>query len=264
MEVLDESCSKVFSLLFPLCRICISVARIKDTGVYTLEFGRNYEVEIRDSLGRSLIDRVVEDSVDDSAGVTDGDTLASSVPACVNEVSLGTGLLHLLDELFCVLGRMEFEERLAEASGEGRSRLGDSALSSCEFCSEAGEEVVLCLLRVQDGNRRKYAECVSGEEDNLLCSGTLGLRTDDLLNMVDRIRNAGILGHALVVEVNLASFVNSNILEECIAADCIVDVRFGLLVELDDLCIAAAFEVEDALVVPTMLIVTDKKTLRIS
>ena len=43
--------------------------------------------------------------------------------------------------------------------------------------------------------------------------------------MVDRIGNAGVLGNALVGEVDLAVLVNGNVLEECVAADGIVDVR---------------------------------------
>lgn len=82
------------------------------------ELCRNHEVEVRDGLGRSRVDAMVEDSVDDSAGVADGDSLACSVPASVHEVSLGTALLHLLDEFLGVLCRVKLKECLSEACGE--------------------------------------------------------------------------------------------------------------------------------------------------
>ena len=81
--------------------------------------------------------------------------------------------------------------------------------------------------------------------------------------MVDRVADTGVLGDALVVEVDLAVFVNSYVLEEGVATDSIVNVRLGLLVQLDHLCIATAFEVEDTLVVPSVLVVADELALRI-
>ena len=82
--------------------------------------------------------------------------------------------------------------------------------------------------------------------------------------MVDRVRNTGVLGYALVSEVDLAVLVNRYVLEQCVTCNGAVDVWLRLLVEVDDLCIAAAFEVEDTLVVPSVLVVTDELTLRIS
>ena len=149
-EVLDEPACEILCLLLPLGSILVGVTRIEDLGVNAGKLGRYSEVEDRKLLGSSLVDGAVEDRIDDAAGILDGDTLAGSVPAGVYQVSLGTGLLHLLDELLAVLGRMEGKECLSEASGEGRGRLSDSALGSCKLCSEAGEEVVLGLLRIKD------------------------------------------------------------------------------------------------------------------
>ena len=161
VEVLDEPSGEILSLLLPLSGIGVGVARIKDTGVNSLEHSRDGEVEVRDNLGRGLVDAVVEDGVDNTAGVADRDPLASSVPAGVHEISLGTASLHPLDKLLGILGRVELKEGLAEAGGEGRSGLGDSALCSGELGCEAGEEVVLRLLGVEDGDRRKHTESVS-------------------------------------------------------------------------------------------------------
>ena len=106
-EVLDKAACEILSLLLPLASALVSVAWVEDSWVNAWELSRNYEIEVRDSLSRSLVDRTVEDSVDDSASVLDRDTLTCSVPSCVHEVCLSTNLLHSLNELFTVLGWVE-------------------------------------------------------------------------------------------------------------------------------------------------------------
>ena len=85
-KVLDEAACQVFGLLFPLCGIGVGVARVKDASVNALKLCGNDEVEVRNHLGRSLVDAVVEDGVDDAAGVANRDALAGAVPAGVDEV----------------------------------------------------------------------------------------------------------------------------------------------------------------------------------
>ena len=70
-EVLDESCSKVFSLLIPLLSACVSVSRIKDLRIYTWKLCRNLEVEEWDMFCRGFVDRTVEDCINDSTGIFD-------------------------------------------------------------------------------------------------------------------------------------------------------------------------------------------------
>ena len=84
--------------------------------IYAWKLCRNLEVEVRDNLSRSCLDRTVKDSVDDTSGVSDRDTLACTIPSCVHELCLSTALLHLLNELLCVLCRVKLEECLSEAS----------------------------------------------------------------------------------------------------------------------------------------------------
>ena len=209
---------------------------------------------------------MVEDSINDATCILDGYTFARTIPACVHQVSLCTALLHSLYQFLCILCWVQLEESLTEASRESRSRLGDSALCSGKFCCEAWEEVVLRLFRIEDRNRRKHAESVCAKEDNLLCSRACALAVHllhDVCYVLYRVRNASILCYALVCEVYLAVFCNCNVLKQCVTLDGVVDVRFALFVEVDNLCIATTFEVEHALIVPSVLIVTDKKTLRV-
>ena len=71
VEVLDEAACEVLCLLLPLAYACISVAWVEDCRINAREFCRNCEVEVRDGLGRSLVDGTVEDCVDDSSCILD-------------------------------------------------------------------------------------------------------------------------------------------------------------------------------------------------
>ena len=82
--------------------------------------------------------------------------------------------------------------------------------------------------------------------------------------MVDRVRYASVLSYGLVSEVDLALSIYSYVLEESVAADSLVDIWLRNWVEVDNLCVAATLVVEYALVVPTVLVVTDEETLRVS
>ena len=106
-EVLDETACEILSLLLPLASALVSVAWVEDSWVNARELCRNCEVEVRDLLSRSLIDRTIEDSVDNSTSILDRDTLTCTVPSCVHEVCLSTNLLHSLNELLTVLSWVE-------------------------------------------------------------------------------------------------------------------------------------------------------------
>ena len=81
--------------------------------------------------------------------------------------------------------------------------------------------------------------------------------------MVDRVGDSGVLSHAAVGKVDPAILIQGDVLKQGIPSDGVVDVRFALLIQVDDLCIAAAFEVEDTVVIPAVFIITDEKSLRI-
>jgi len=265
-EVLDEASGEILSLLLPDAGLCVGVARIEDGGIHVGQLGGHLEVEERNLLGGSLEDAAIEDSIDDTAGVGDADALASAVPASVDQISLGTALLHALHELLCILRGMQLQECLAEASAEGGSGLGDAALCAGELSGEAAEEVVLRLLGGEDADGRQYAESVGAEEDDVLSLGTCALAVDllyNLLDVLDGIADAGVLSHALVGEVDLTVLVHGDVLEEGVALDGAVDVGLVLLAEVDDLSVAAAFEVEHTFVVPSVLVVADEQTLRV-
>ena len=53
--------------------------------------------------------------------------------------------------------------------------------------------------------------------------------------MLDRIRNTCILCYGLICEIKLAVFIDCNVLKKSVSLDCVVDIRLGLLVKVDDL-----------------------------
>ena len=76
----------------------------------------------------------------------------------IPQISLSAALLHTLHELLSILGGVQLEECLAEASREGRSGLCDATLCTSQLSCETREEVVLRLLRSQDRYGRQHAE----------------------------------------------------------------------------------------------------------
>ena len=79
----------------------------------------------------------------------------------------------------------------------------------------------------------------------------------DLVNVINRIGNTRILGHTLVRKINLPIGIHCHVLQQCISANGIINIRFGFFVQIDHLCIASALKIEDAIVIPAMLIIAD-------
>ena len=75
--------------------------------------------------------------------------------------------------------------------------------------------------------------------------------------MVDGIGYTSVLRHALIREINLSVLIQSYVLEKSVSLNGIVNIRLGILVQVDNLCIAAALEVEDSVVIPAVLVITD-------
>ena len=262
-KVLDETLCEILCLLVPLLAVRIGITRIKDSRIHTRKLGRHLKIKERKLLGRCLQHVAVQDGIDNTSRVLNRNSLAAAVPAGIHKVCLCTALLHALHKLFRILGRMQLEESLTEASRESRGRLGDAALGSRELCRKAGQEVILGLLRRQNGDRRQYAKRIRREENHIFRCRAVRNRLHNLLDVIDRIRNAGVLRDTLVRKINLSVGIDCDILEKCVTADCIVNIRLGLLIEVNDLGIATALKVEDAGIIPAVLVIADQKTLRI-
>ncbi len=119
------------------------------------------------------------------------------------------------------------------------------------------------MFRCKNRNRRKHAKSICRKEYHIV-----GIRCGRngfyyILNVIDRIRNTGVFGNTLIGKIYFSVFVYGNILQQCISFDSIVNVRFGFFVQIDNFCIAAAFKVKYAVVVPAVFVITYQQTFGI-
>ena len=90
------------------------------------------------------------------------------------------------------------------------------------------------------------------------------LRRQGVRDLLELVGGARVLGLRVVVKVDDAALVDDDVLEDRPErARRLVDLRLGLRREADHLRVAAALEVEDALVAPAVLVVADQLALRI-
>ena len=111
---------------------------------------------------------------------------------------------------------------------------GSIEIPDCQLGGEAGQEVVLGLLRGQNGHGGQHAESVGGQEDHILGVGAGGHGAHDLLDVVDGVGDAGILGDGVVREVAVAALVHGHVLQQGVALNGVVDVGLGVLVQVDN------------------------------
>ena len=171
---------------------------------------------------------------------------------------MGVVLVDAVGEHLGVLGGSAGHERAAEAGREVGLWLGDALFGAGELGGVAVDEVVHRLLGCELGDGGEDAERVGGEEDDIL-----GVPADggDLCpgDEVDGVGHAGILGDGDVVVVGDAGFgVDDGVLEDGPEADGVPDLGLFFAGEADDLGVAAALEVEDAVGPPAVLVIADE------
>ena len=80
-------------------------------------------------------------------------------------------------------------------------------------------------------------------------------RLHDILNMVNRIGDPSVFSPGAVAVVNPSCFIHGDILQQRVASDCLIYVRLMVWAQIDGFRITAAFEIEDTMFVPSMLII---------
>ena len=53
--------------------------------------------------------------------------------------------------------------------------------------------------------------------------------------MIDRVGYTGVLGYALISEIDLAVLIQGNVLKQCITSDSVVDIWLRLFIQVDNL-----------------------------
>lgn len=204
------------------------------------------------------------DRVEDGARVLERAALAAlgetgAHPAGVEQPGVGAVGLDLLREHLCVAHGMQSEEGLGEARRESRLGLEDAVFGAGHLGGVTGNEVEHCLGRVELGDGREDAAGVAGEEDDVL--GVVVGQAGDLgvVDVLDRVGAARVLGQGDVVVVDDSGLgVKDDVLEDGAVLDGVVDIRLLLGRQTDRLGVAAALDVEDTGVGPDVLVVTDE------
>ena len=224
---------------------------------------RHEQAEVRVGHELALAQNTVEHGLQHGAGVGDlhavADAVAAARPAGVHQPAIGAVLVHQLTEQFRVDGGVTRHERAAEAARERGLRLLHALFGAGDARGVAGQEVVHRLFRRQLGDRRQHAECIGGQHHDILRVRALaGFRR--VRNELQRIGRAGVFGQRAIVQVQRAlDRIHHDVLED--GAEALggrVDLRLGFLGQVDHLRVAAAFEVEQAVRAPAVLVVTDQ------
>ena len=123
--------------------------------------------------------------------------------------------------------------------------------------------MVFRLLRSEPGNWRQDTESVAGKHHDM--SGFAGQRRGGgIRNRLQRIRAASVLGLARVIEIDdPRPGIKRHILEngpEAVRGP--EYLRFALRRQLQGLCVAPALEIEQPLAAPSVLVITDERTVR--
>ena len=106
--------------------------------------------------------------------------------------------------------------------------------------------MIFGLIAAEFGNRRKHPKSIGCQKNDFGCVASFGNWFYNIVNVVDRIRNACIFGFSLAVEIDRAIFPHHQVLQQCIALDGMKNVGFVFFAQVDALGVASSFKVEDA------------------
>ena len=207
------------------------------------------------------------DGVENGTGVLEGATLAAlgetgTDPTGVEEPGVGVVGLDAVSQHLGVAHGVQGQEGLGEAGGEGSLGLGDTILGAGHLGGVARDEVEHGLVAVELGDGGQDTASVAGQEDNV--GGHVGGQARNLGvgNVLDGVGAAGVLGEGAVIVVNGAGVgVEDDVLEDGTVADGAVDIGLLLGGEANALGVAATLDVEDTVVTPAVLIITNQGTV---
>jgi hypothetical protein len=207
------------------------------------------------------------DGVEDGAGVLEGASLATlsetgTDPAGVEEPGVGLVCLDLVGKHLRVLHGVQSKEGLSEAAGEGSLGLGDAVLSTGHLGGVTRDEMEHGLSAIELGDRRQDTTGIASEEDDV--GGRVGgeARNLGVGDVLDGVGASGVLSEGSVVVVNLTGKrVEDNVLEDGTVSDSAVDIGLLLSRQANGLSVATALDVENTVVRPAVLVVTNESSV---
>ena len=203
------------------------------------------------------------------AGVLDAHAAAGAVcaagPAGVDQPAIRAVLGNEVGQHAAIHLGVARDERGTEAGGErGLRLLAHALLGAGHLGGVAGHEVIHRLRRAQLADRRQHAEGVRRQHHHVArLPGTA--RQVAVGDELDGVAGPGVLGQRAVRQVQVAGSVGDHVLQH--GAEAVgrgIDLRLGLLVQVDDLGVAAALEVEDAVWPPAVLVIADQRAVRVA
>lgn len=205
--------------------------------------------------------------VEDGTGVLEGASLAAlsetgTNPTGVEEPGVGVVSLDLVGKHLGVLHGVQSKEGLSEAAGEGSLGLGDAVLSTGHLGGVTRNEVEHGLGAVELGDRRQDTAGIAGEEDDV--GGRVGGKARNLGvgDVFDGVGASSVLSEGSVVVVNLTSKrVEDDVLEDGTVSDSAINIGLLLSRETNGLGVATTLDVEDTVVGPAVLVVTNKSSV---
>lgn len=227
------------------------------------------DLEVEDVVGLVLdlgeLARV--DGVEDGASVLERAALAAlgetgADPAGVEQPGVGLVVLDAVCQHAGILHGVQSQEGLGKARGEGGLGLGDTVLGTSHLGGVAGDEVEHGLGAIELGDGRQDTAGVAGQEDNV--GGHVGRQARDLgvLDVLDGVSAASVLGEGRVIVVDGTRIgVEDDILQDRAVADGAKDIRLLFGRQTDALGVAATLNVEDTAVRPAVLVVTNQGTV---
>ena len=94
---------------------------------------------------------------------------------------------------------------------------------SGHLSGKARQEVILRSSIVKNRNRRQNAKSIGCQKQHVLGMASLRGWTNNIVNVIDRVGNAGVGGQAGIAEIDLAISIHHHIFQQRIAADCPID-----------------------------------------
>jgi len=268
LEVLSEFLCKCLGILLVEFLIGPAVNGAQNFGIHTENGLGHLHTETAHEVSLGHIERIIMNRVNDSSSLGQTHSLANTVsttdPACVDEPYLCAMSLALLSEHLSVLVRMQREESLTIASRESRYGFSDTHLCASDLRCVSRNELVHSLFRGKTRNRGEDTSSVASEENHVLRVATDSGQLN-VVNVFERVAHAGVSRQAQVVVVDLARLVFvfhvHRVFDEGTKSNGIEDIGFSRAGKAIALCVAAAFDVEDVVVGPDVLVITDQLAL---
>ena len=249
LEVLVEQPSELFRGSIVRSFVGPAFARPQNFRRHAGALNDDLETEYWIARGFRLRESAAVNSVDDRACVFEADAFAGAVSAAgppgVDQPDARLVLSHLFRKQLGVFARMPDEKWSAEARRKCRLWLGHAHLGARDLGGVAADEMIHRMRRRERADRRQHAERIAGEKDYV---GRMARHAGNLrvLNELDRIRSTSVFRDARVGIIDIVVFIEHDVLEHSAEAQRLKDVRLVFWREIDRLCVAAAFDVEDA------------------